>query len=128
MTCSALLLWAGSHAVHTIPAVLLLSLAAGFSSFAASSWWATCIDMTPNYSGSLSGLMNTCANMAGGLAPVVTARIATRIGWSQALDFAAIVSFTAGVIWLFVDADSNLEKDASSVSAKSEILVANGAG
>jgi ACS family glucarate transporter-like MFS transporter len=126
MTCSALLLWAGSHAVHTIPAVLLLSLAAGFSSFAAPSWWATCIDMTPNYSGSLSGLMNTCANMAGGLAPVVTARIATRIGWSQALDFAATISFTAGIIWLFVDADSNLEKE-TAAGANREILVAGGA-
>jgi ACS family glucarate transporter-like MFS transporter len=128
MTCSALLLWAGSHAVHTIPAVLLLALAAGFSSFAAPSWWATCIDMTPNYSGSLSGLMNTCANLAGGLAPVVTARIATRIGWSQALDFAAIVSFTAGLIWLFVDADSNLENENSSANGNREILLAGGKG
>jgi len=126
MTCSALLLWAGSHAVHAIPAALLLSLAAGFSSFAAPSWWATCIDMTPNYSGSLSGLMNTCANMAGGLAPVVTARIATRIGWSQALDFAATISFTAGIIWLFVDADSNLEKETAVASANREILMAGG--
>jgi sugar phosphate permease len=69
--------------------------------------------MTPNYSGSLSALMNTCANIAGGIAPVVTARIATRLGWSQALDFAAIVSFTGGVTWFFVNADSNLESETS---------------
>jgi MFS transporter, ACS family, glucarate transporter len=111
MACSALLLWAGSHAVDTVSAVLLLAAAAGFSSFAAPSWWASCIDMTPNYSGSLSGLMNTCANIAGGIAPVLTARIATRFGWSQALDFAAIVSFSAAVIWLFVNADTNLEAE-----------------
>ena len=72
--------------------------------------------------------MNTCANLAGGLAPVVTARIATRIGWSQALDFAAIVSFTAGLIWLFVDADSNLENETSSANGNREILVASGTG
>jgi sugar phosphate permease len=72
--------------------------------------------------------MNTCANMAGGLAPVVTARIATRIGWSQALDFAATISFTAGIIWLFVDADSNLEKESPSVDGAREILVANVTG
>jgi sugar phosphate permease len=94
MTCSAFLLLAGSHALNNISAVLLLAAAGGFSNFAAPSWWATCIEMTPNYSGSLSGLMNKCANIAGGIAPVVTARIATRLGWSQALDFAAIVSLT----------------------------------
>ncbi len=109
MTLSAVLLLGGSHATGNISAVLLLSAAAGLSSFAAPSWWATCIDMTPNYSGSLSGVMNTCANIAGGLAPVVTARIATQFGWTQALDLAAAVSFAAGVIWLFVNADSKLE-------------------
>ena len=109
MTISALLLLAGSHATGNVSAVLLLSFAAGFSSFAAPSWWATCIDLTPNYSGSLSGLMNTCANIAGGVAPILTARIAMRFGWTQALDFAASVSFAAGLIWLLVNADSKLE-------------------
>jgi ACS family glucarate transporter-like MFS transporter len=128
MTCSALLLWAGSHALNTISAVLLLAAAAGFSSFAAPSWWATCIDMTPNYSGSLSGLMNTCANIAGGIAPVVTARIATRLGWSQALDFAAIVSFTAGIIWFFINADVNLETEISTIGDDRRILLAGNTG
>ena len=116
MTCSALLLAAGSHAVGPISAALLLAGAAGFGSFAAPSWWATCIDMTPNYSGSLSGLMNTCANIAGGLAPVVTAHIATQFGWSQALDFAAIVNLAAGGIWFFVKADVNLELENSRIT------------
>ena len=72
--------------------------------------------------------MNTCANMAGGLAPVVTARIATRIGWSQALDFAAMVSFTAGLLWLFVDAETHLENENSPASGNREILLAGGKG
>ena len=122
MTCSAVLLAAGSHAVGQISAVLLLAGAAGFGSFAAPSWWASCIDMTPNYSGSLSGLMNTCANIAGGLAPVVTARIATRWGWSQALDFAAIVNLAAGLLWFFVNADKNLELDASTIPDVAAVL------
>src|ERR1700704_4562312 len=122
MTISALLLLAGSHAAGTASAVLLLSAAAGFSSFAAPSWWASCIDMTPNYSGSLSGLMNTCANVAGGLAPVLTALIATRLGWTQALDFAASVSFAAGIIWLFVNADSNLESEDPTATTHGALL------
>ncbi len=109
MTCSALLLWAGSHTVNNSAAILLLAGAAGFSHFAAPSWWATCIDLAPNHSGSLSGLMNTCANLAGGIAPILTARIATVFGWTKALDFAALVSFTAGIVWVFVNANDNLE-------------------
>jgi ACS family glucarate transporter-like MFS transporter len=111
MTFSALLLWAGSHAVNNTSAILLLAGAAGFSNFAAPSWWAACIDLAPNYSGSLSGLMNTCANLAGGIAPILTARIATAFGWTKALDFAALVSFTAGIVWVFVNANDNLEAD-----------------
>ena len=68
--------------------------------------------MSPNYSGSLSGLMNTCANIAGGIAPILTAHLATAFGWTRALDVAALVSFTGGVIWLVVDANDNLEMDA----------------
>jgi MFS transporter, ACS family, glucarate transporter len=111
MTASALLLIAGGRAVDDTAAILLLAAAAGFSSFAAPSWWATCIDMSPNYSGSLSGLMNTCANIAGGIAPILTAHLATAFGWTRALDVAALVSFTGGVIWLVVDASDNLEMD-----------------
>ena len=112
MTASGLMLLIGGRAVGDTSAILLLALAAGFSSFAAPSWWATCIDMSPNYSGSLSGLMNTCANIAGGVAPILTAHLAMAFGWTRALDVAALVSFTGGVIWLVVDASDNLEVDA----------------
>lgn len=109
MTCSALLLWAGSHTVKNASAILLLAAAAGFSNFAAPSWWATCIDLAPDHSGSLSGLMNMCANIAGGIAPILTAYIATVFGWTQALDFAALVSLAAGALWVFVNAEESLE-------------------
>jgi ACS family glucarate transporter-like MFS transporter len=109
MTCSALLLWLGSRTVNNAGAILLLASAAGFSNFAAPSWWATCIDLAPNHSGSLSALMNTCANSAGGIAPVLTAYIASTFGWTRALDFGALMSFTAGVIWIFVDAGKSVE-------------------
>jgi ACS family glucarate transporter-like MFS transporter len=109
MTFSALLLWIGSHTVNNTSAILLLAVAAGFSHFAAPSWWATCIDLTPEHAGSLSGLMNTCANLAGGIAPISTAYLATKFGWVTALDFAALVSFSGGLMWVFVNADDNLE-------------------
>jgi MFS transporter, ACS family, glucarate transporter len=109
MTTSALLLWFGSRTGNNVAAILLLAGAAGFSNFAAPSWWASCIDLAPNHSGSLSALMNTCANSAGGIAPVLTGYIATTFGWTRALDFAALMSFTAGVVWIFVDASDSVE-------------------
>ena len=109
MTTSALLLWFGSRTGNNVAAILLLAGAAGFSNFAAPSWWASCIDLAPNHSGSLSALMNTCANSAGGIAPVLTGYIATTFGWTRALDFAALMSFTAGVVWIFVDASNSVE-------------------
>jgi ACS family glucarate transporter-like MFS transporter len=109
MTTAALLLLAGSHATNNILAVLLLAFAAGFSQFAAPSWWAGCIDISPTYAGSLSGLMNTCANLAGGTAPILTGYLATKYGWSAAFDFAAAVTLTAGVIWIFVNVEEGVE-------------------
>jgi ACS family glucarate transporter-like MFS transporter len=117
MTCSALLLWLGSRTANNAGAILMLATAAGFSNFAAPSWWATCIDLAPNHSGSLSALMNTCANSAGGIAPVLTAYIATTFGWTRALDFAALMSFTAGVIWIFVDAGKSVDISESKLAA-----------
>jgi len=110
MTLSAGLLWMGSRTTNNTVAILLLAFAAGFSNFAAPSWWAACIDLAPNHSGSLSALMNTCANSAGGIAPVLTAYIATSFGWTRALDFAALMSFTAGAVWILVDAGKTVER------------------
>jgi MFS transporter, ACS family, glucarate transporter len=122
MTTSALLLWIGSRTGNNTTAILLLAGAAGFSNFAAPSWWASCIDLAPNHSGSLSALMNTCANSAGGIAPVLTGYIATNFGWIRALDFAALMSFSAGVVWIFVDASNNMESSNSGYLSSKSVL------
>lgn len=108
--CSAALMWAGAHAQNNILATLLLAGAGGFNLFATTTWWAACNDLTRRYSGSLSGLMNMFGNLGGWLSPIVTAYIATRFGWNQALEFGALVTLTAGVLWLLVDATQNLEE------------------
>jgi MFS transporter, ACS family, glucarate transporter len=109
MTLSAILLAAGAHTANNAACVLLMAGALGFNMFSTASWWATCIDLAPNFSGSLSAMMNTCGNFAGWISPILTAYIATHIGWTVALDFAAAVTFIAAVLWLGVNADHNLE-------------------
>lgn len=107
---SAGLMWAGGHTENNILAILLLAGAAGFNLFATTTWWAACNDLTKRYSGSLSGFMNMFGNLGGWLSPIVTAAIATRVGWNQALSFAALVTLAAGALWLLVDASQSLEE------------------
>lgn len=109
MGLSALLLTAGAHTEQNIPAILLLACAAGFNLFATSTWWATCIDLTPQYSGSLSAMMNTSGNLGGSLSPILTPYIAKYFGWTRALDFAAIITLMSCVLWFGVNADEDLE-------------------
>jgi len=108
MGCSAILLLIGSHTLNNTAAILLLAVGAGFNFFALPSWWATCIDLTPTYSASLSSLMNTFAG--GWFAPIMTAYIATRFGWTQALDFAALLTAIGAFVWIFIDANQSLEQ------------------
>jgi MFS transporter, ACS family, glucarate transporter len=109
MTLSAVLLAAGAHTANNPAAVLLLAGALGFNMFSTATWWAACIDLAPNFSGSLSAMMNTCGNLGGAISPVLTAYIAVHFGWAHALDFAALITLLACVLWFFVRADENLE-------------------
>jgi ACS family glucarate transporter-like MFS transporter len=109
MILAGILLTAGAHTQNNTAAILMLAGAMGFNIFATVTWWATSIDLAPNFSGSLSATMNTCGNIGGALSPIVTAYIATHFGWTAALDFAAVISFVAAILWLGVKADQNLE-------------------
>jgi ACS family glucarate transporter-like MFS transporter len=111
MATSALLMWIGCNTPDNAVAILLVAAAAGFNMFANVTWWATCIDLTPNYAASLTGLMNMCGGLSGTLAPILTAYISKKFGWPWALDFIAVLSVVGGLLWFFVKADENLEED-----------------
>jgi ACS family glucarate transporter-like MFS transporter len=111
MACSAMLVWIGCNTSNNTVAILLVACGAGFNMFANITWWATCIDLVPSYAASLSGLMNMCGALSGALAPILTAYISTKFGWPRALDFIAILSLIAGLLWFFVRADENLEQE-----------------
>lgn len=114
MAASAFLMWLGCNTADNAAAILLVAAAAGFNMFANVSWWATCIDLTPNYAASLAGLMNMCGGLSGTLAPILTAYISTTFGWPLALDFIALLSVVGGLLWFLVKADENLEEERSS--------------
>ncbi len=111
MGCSAVLVWVGSNTADNTIALMLVAAGAGFNMFANISFWATCIDLTPSYAASLSGLMNMCGALSGGLAPILTAYISKNFGWAWALDLIALLSVVSGALWFLVKADEKLEEE-----------------
>lgn len=120
MLSSALMIGLGSEADSRAEAIALLALGAGLNMFAASTYWATCIDMTEEFTGSLSGLMNTFGNLGGWLSPIVSAYVATHFGWNRALDFAAVVTITSALLFLLVRADEKVDK-VEELNARSDL-------
>lgn len=108
MGLSALLIWVGSTRNSSSAAILLLALGAGFNMFAAVSFWASCIDLSEEYTGSISGFMNTFGNLGGWLSPIVTAYVASRLGWNWSLAGAACVTVCSGALFTLVDASQSL--------------------
>jgi ACS family glucarate transporter-like MFS transporter len=110
MLSSALLLWIGASASESATAVLLLALGGGLNMFAAVTYWATCIDLTNEFAGSLSGMMNTLGNLGGWLSPIVSAYLAIHYGWKVALDCAAVVTIASALFFMLVRADQKLDR------------------
>lgn len=106
---SALLLWSGSHTSNNTSALLQLTIAAGFNFAASAILYTTCTDISTKCSGSISGIMATFGSLGGAASPVITALIATKLGWSAALDFAALVTVISGLAWFFIDAGGMIE-------------------
>ena len=108
MCSSGALLWTGAGIERSTSAIAVLALGAGLNMFATTTFWATCIDLTEDFTGSLSGVMNTFGNLGGWLSPVVSAYLATRFGWNYALYCAAIVSVASAGLFLLVQADKKI--------------------
>jgi ACS family glucarate transporter-like MFS transporter len=106
---SALLLWSGSHTSNNTLALLQLTIAAGFNFAASAILYTTCTDISTKCSGSISGIMATFGSLGGAASPVITALIAIKLGWSAALDFAALVTAVSGLAWFFIDAGGTIE-------------------
>lgn len=90
----------GAYSDSPLLAILLLSAGAGFLYFTVGAYWSCISDLSPRYTGTLSGVMNTGANVGGSLSPVLTPWLAEQIGWAGALGVAALVALTGGLMWV----------------------------
>lgn len=113
MGMSALLLYGGNHLSLTVIALPMIALAAGFNMFAAANFWASCIDLAPSYSASLSALMNTLGSIGGVISSTVTASIAVHRGWGPALDLAVWITLGSGLLFTIVNGNRTIEDAAN---------------
>jgi ACS family glucarate transporter-like MFS transporter len=113
MGVSTALLLLGSHLSITVIALPMIALAAGFNMFAAANFWASCIDLAPDFSASLSALMNTLGSVGGAISSTATAYLAVHQGWSRALDVAALITVGSGLLFSFVNAGRTIEEKTS---------------
>jgi ACS family glucarate transporter-like MFS transporter len=99
---------AGATTDMPLPAILLLSLGAGWLYFTVGAYWASTVDLSKAYAGTLSGLMNTGANIGGSLSPTLTPWLAREFGWPAALGAAAAIACAGGLMWLKIKPGNGL--------------------
>lgn len=102
MLLTGLLIFSGAMAREPYTAIVLLSLGAGILYATVGAYWASTIDLSPENSGALSGLMNMGANFGGTLSPTLTPLIGQAWGWPAALAVAAGAAFLGSLLWLGV--------------------------
>jgi ACS family glucarate transporter-like MFS transporter len=107
MTAAGISLLIGARVENISIAILFLSFGAGAIYFALASHWATSIDISQKYAGTISGVMNCGGNVGGILSPILTPLLARRFGWVPALDVAAVTILAGAMIWFLIDPRRN---------------------
>ena len=90
MILAALSIVIGANMEAPFLAIGMLSLGAGWLYFTVGAFWSSMTDLSKPHAGTLSGIMNTGANLGGTLSPTLTPWLADQFGWSGALGIAAL--------------------------------------
>ena len=80
MVLAAVAIALGAFSTSSRMAIVMLSLGAGFLYFTVGAYWSSTTDLSKPYAGTLSGIMNTGANLGGTLSPTLTP------GWPNSWD------------------------------------------
>ncbi len=107
MVSAGAALFIGARVASIAVAILWLSFGAGAIYFALAAHWATTIDISQRYAGTISGVMNWGGNVGGIISPILTPFLARKFGWVPALDVAAITIIAGGAIWFVIEPRRN---------------------
>jgi MFS transporter, ACS family, glucarate transporter len=103
LVITAIFLVVGSQVRGPYTASFILAGGAGALYLSQSSFWAVSADISGTRSGVVSGVMNMGCQIGGAVTASLTPFIASRIGWSFAFAFAAILAAAGGALWLLID-------------------------
>lgn len=98
----------GGFVDSPLMAVASLSLGAGCLYFTVGAYWASTTDLSNTHAGTLSGLMNTGANLGGAVSPVLTPWIATHWSWPASFAVAGSITLLGAMLWLWIDPGKGL--------------------
>ena len=113
MTLASLFIISGAMIEAPYLAISLLSLGAGWLYFTVGAFWSCNSDLSKSHAGTLSGIMNTGANLGGTLSPTLTPWLANEFGWSWSLGLAAGMAFLGGLCWFFIRPGDGLNDERS---------------
>jgi ACS family glucarate transporter-like MFS transporter len=106
---SGVILAAAALTEHALAAALLIALAAGAADLCMSAAWAMCLDVGRDAAGTVTGCMNTFANLAGAIGPLVMGYSVQWLGsWSFPLLITSFVYILGGVFALLVNPNKRI--------------------
>src|SRR5881628_1569073 len=109
---------------NSLAAALLIALAAGIADLSISPTWAVCLDIGRESAGTVTGCMNTFANIGGAIAPVAMGYAVQWWGsWSTPLLITAVIYVLGGLIALLIDPTVPLAAEPVHESRKERDLV-----
>lgn len=104
----------GVLAQNPLMAVLSMSLAVAGLELTTGVSWAVPLDVAPDHSGTVSGLMNMFGNIGGALSPIIVALLLERFqSWTPPFILASFLCLVAAVLWLKIDPTKSVLEDSA---------------
>jgi ACS family glucarate transporter-like MFS transporter len=117
--CGTLLITAALVPGQLLPAALMIA-AFGLGDGMLPCAWAICLDVGRQYSGAVSGAMNSAGQAAGYVATVVYGYLVTAYGYDRPLLFLAPGILIAAVLFALIDPTKPLVPDEPAISSSAE--------
>jgi len=109
LAITACLLVMGSRIDSAAAAAFMLAFGAGFLFISQSIYWAVTADISGEYVGVVSGIMNMGGQIGGACTAALTPVIAAHFGWNVSFATAAAIAAVGALAWLFIDPKNTLQ-------------------
>jgi len=99
----------GSRIESAAAAAFMLAFGAGVLFISQSIYWAVTADISGEYVGVVSGIMNMGGQVGGACTAALTPVIAAHFGWNASFATAAVIMAIGALAWLVIDPESTLQ-------------------